>query len=207
VIMDQAEGDLNDEEVSCRDFGGPADAVVEVDLTGWAPADGVDACRRMTMRPSECAEKMASTTISSSTMFTAARLDCRDRPGAGAAVCTPRDVCGWLTPALLRAPGRPWRGCGWGDSASIRSLRIRKTQPLRAKKTKQNSEGVHRVSSTRIELKFSKAKAAVARLATLVHAPALDGVDPTADEGLVSLCDKVEEGSAEYLRRGEETVV
>jgi hypothetical protein len=123
--MDQAEDDLNDEEASCREFGGPAGAV-EVDLAGWAPADGVDACRRMTMRPSECAEKMASTTISSSTMFTAGRRDCRDRPGAGAAVCTPRDVCGWLTPALLRAPGRPWRGCGWGDSASIRSLRIRK---------------------------------------------------------------------------------
>jgi hypothetical protein len=66
---------------------------------------------------------------------------------------------------------------------------------------------VHGVSSTRIELKFSKAKAAVAGLATLVHAPALDGVDPAPDEGLVSLCDKVEEGSAEYLHRGEEAVV
>lgn len=44
--------------------------VVLADLDGWpTPGDDVElACRKMTMRPSEWAEKMASTTTSSSTI-------------------------------------------------------------------------------------------------------------------------------------------
>lgn len=44
--------------------------VVLADLAGWpAPEDDVEEpCRKMTMRPSEWAEKIASTTTSSSTI-------------------------------------------------------------------------------------------------------------------------------------------
>lgn len=56
-------------------------------------------------------------------------------------------------------------------------------------------------------MEFAEAKPAVARLTALVHAPALDGIDPAADEWLVSLGDEVEEGPAQDLRRGEEAIV
>ena len=46
---DQAE---DDEVVDCRNFDGPVTAV-GANLACWAPPDGLDACRRMTMRPSE----------------------------------------------------------------------------------------------------------------------------------------------------------
>jgi len=48
--------------------GVEVEVAVLADLVGWlATGDGTEeACRKMTMRPSECAEKIASTTISSS---------------------------------------------------------------------------------------------------------------------------------------------
>jgi hypothetical protein len=56
-------------------------------------------------------------------------------------------------------------------------------------------------------VELAKAKAAVARLPALVHAPAFDGVDPAAHERLVSLDYEIEEGPAHDLRRGQEAVV
>lgn len=61
---------------------------------------------------------------------------------------------------------------------------------------------VHRVTAARIQVEPAKSKAAVARLSTLVDAPTLDGVDPAADERLVSLGDKIKEGPVEDLCRG-----
>ena len=48
--------------------GVEVEVAVLADLVGWpATGDGTEeACRKMTMRPSECAEKIASTTTSSS---------------------------------------------------------------------------------------------------------------------------------------------
>jgi hypothetical protein len=56
-------------------------------------------------------------------------------------------------------------------------------------------------------MELAKAKAAVARLAALIHAPAFDGIDPAAHERFVSLGDKVEERPTQDLRRGQEAVV
>ena len=56
-------------------------------------------------------------------------------------------------------------------------------------------------------MELAKAKATVARLAALIHAPAFDGIDPAAHERFVSLGDKVEEWPAHDLRRGQEAVV
>ena len=58
-----------------------------------------------------------------------------------------------------------------------------------------------------MEVELAKAKATVARLAALIHAPAFDGIDPAAHERLISLGDKVEERPAHDLRRGQEAVV
>jgi hypothetical protein len=69
----QVEGFLvRDDNDDDPDFEGRAAAT---DLGGCAPPESGKACRRMTMRPSECAEKMASTTISSA-VFTVARGRC-----------------------------------------------------------------------------------------------------------------------------------
>ena len=81
---------FNDDDDDDPEFEGPAAAA---EFGGCAPPEGGEACRRMTMRPSECAEKMASTTISSSAVFTVARGRCFPRrTDADAAVCDTRDV-------------------------------------------------------------------------------------------------------------------
>jgi len=80
---------FNDDDDGDPDFEGPAAA----EFGSCASPEGGEACRRMTMRPSECAEKMTSTTISSSAVFTVARGRCFPRrPDAGAAACSTRDV-------------------------------------------------------------------------------------------------------------------
>ncbi len=95
------------------------------------------------MRPSECAEKIASTTTSSAVFAVWRDRCCRGRTGAGAAVCATgaRDVCGCGPPALLRAPGRPWRGCGCGGSGSSRSLRSRRTKRRRENQPSGSRQG------------------------------------------------------------------
>jgi len=65
----------------------------------------------------------------------------------------------------------------------------------------------HRISTPRGEVELAKAKPAVARLPALIHAPALDGVDPATDECLVSLGHEIEEWSVHDFRRGQEAVV
>jgi len=125
IHHNQVEVGLDDEEVNCRELEGPA-ATIGAGLADGALPAGVEPCRRMTMRPSECAEKIASTATSSSATLAVGRgRGCRGRTGAGAAVCaTARDECGWGPPAPLR-PLRPWRGCGCGGSGSIRSTESR----------------------------------------------------------------------------------
>lgn len=53
----------------------------------------------------------------------------------------------------------------------------------------------------------AKSKPAVARLPALVDAPALDHLDPAADEALVARGDKVEERAPEGVCRREQRVV
>lgn len=55
---------------------------------------------------------------------------------------------------------------------------------------------LYRVSTSREQVELAEAKTAVAGLPALVDAPALDGVDPAANEGLVSLRYKVKKGPA-----------
>jgi hypothetical protein len=55
-------------------------------------------------------------------------------------------------------------------------------------------QSLDRVSATRVQVELAEAKTAVAGLPALVHAPALDGIDPAANEGLVSLRYKVKKG-------------
>jgi hypothetical protein len=85
-IVNQVEDGL-DEDDEGPDLEGPAVDGDMANLVGWVAPEGVEACRRMTMRPSEWAEKIASTTTSSSDDFAVGRgRGCRWRSGTGAAV-------------------------------------------------------------------------------------------------------------------------
>ena len=100
--------------------------VVLSDLAGWpASEDDVEkACRKMTMRPSEWAEKIASTTTSSSTIAAMRWRGGRWPIGEAAAllcVADVRETCCWDA-ELLRGAVRPWRVACGGDSGSNRSL-------------------------------------------------------------------------------------
>jgi len=105
----------------------PTVGVALADLDGWpAPGDDAEvACRKMTMRPSEWAEKIASTTTSSSTIA-AIRCRCGRRVEEDAALCAPdvRETCCWDV-GLLRGAVRPWRDGACGDSGSNRSTESR----------------------------------------------------------------------------------
>lgn len=61
-------------------------------------------------------------------------------------------------------------------------------------KPREGEEHEHRVSASRIQVELAEAKAAVTGLPTLVDAPALDGIDPAANEGLISFRYKVKKG-------------
>lgn len=80
--MNSVENHLN-EEVGDTVFEGRVAGAA--DFANCAPPE---ACRRMTIRPSECAEKIASTTTSTSELFVMVRgRCCLERAGTGAAVC------------------------------------------------------------------------------------------------------------------------
>ena len=89
---------------------------------------------------------------------------------------------------------------GGDGTSSIRSPPPRPTVPD------------HRGHSPRIppvyqQRELPKAEPTVAGLSTLVDAPRLDDINPTAHQLLVALCDKVKETPAHDVRRANDAVV
>jgi hypothetical protein len=63
------------------------------------------------------------------------------------------------------------------------------------------TKNVHRISASRKQVELAKAKATVAGLSALIHAPTLDGFDPAPDKPLISSRYKIEEGTTHYFGR------
>lgn len=144
------------------------------------------------MRPSECAENIASTLICTGVRGVSVarwRANCcpvRDR------WLRDRDV---LSPPCL---------CLVEDGSTTRSLGKEKHFSTRMPR---EARYLHRVSSFWYQCKSSKAKAPVAGLSSFINTPTFDAVDPCADHVFVFFGDKVIERSSDCIHCVEEKII